>query len=90
MICFSSWVSCNAVHQPQSFEPVLLPAPNIIVRLALSQTLQHHLILMGNTEVLHLSLLHVKATMTKDIQMNFVSKAIYSTFLTFIFLLNFN
>lgn len=38
-----------------------MPAPQIIVRPALAQTGQDHLILLGNTEQLQLSLLLAKA-----------------------------
>lgn len=63
LICCSSWVTCNAVHHLESFEPVLVPAPHIIVRPALAQTALDHLILLGNTQQLQLSLLLAKATM---------------------------
>lgn len=50
-----------------------MPALNIIVRLALAQTEQDHLILLGNTKQLQLSLLLAKATMkNKDRLYNWV------------------
>lgn len=63
MICSSLWVTCNAVHHLKSFEPVLMPALDIIVRPAVAQTKQDHLILLANTEQLQLPLLLAKATM---------------------------
>lgn len=65
LICSSSWVTCDAVPQRESFLPVFMPASHIIVRPALAQAKQDHLILLGDTEQLQLSLFPAKTTVKR-------------------------
>lgn len=70
LVDLPSWVACNAVHHLKSFEPVLVPALDIISSPALVQTYQDHLIFFGNTHQLQLSLLLSKAEINIKLGLN--------------------
>ena len=62
LVTNSSWISCNALHELDCLEPVLMPVLNAVVRLALGQTKKDQLVIFGDTE--QLLLLHLSAETT--------------------------